>query len=82
MSLEEINCCAHPQWNPIKDLGHTDGCDFDMGQCKLCDTYWMFIWMPSTTGYYTKLSLDEANQFLNGTASDQKKRVSDWFNKN
>ena len=44
-------CCSEQEWEPVADLGHAAGVDFDLGRCKNCGTYLMGMFHVSSTTY-------------------------------
>ena len=63
MKLSVNACCSEQEWEPVADLGHTAGVDFDLGRCKNCGTYLMAVFYVSSTTYNV-LSEQQAERFL------------------
>ena len=77
--MDEYTCCSKQEWEPVADLGHTAGVDFDLGRCKNCGTYLMAVFYVNSITYNV-LSKQEAERFLKLQGSPElKKSLKRWF---
>jgi hypothetical protein len=78
-SLEPNTCCSEREWEPVADLGHTAGVDFDLGRCKNCGTYLMAVFYVNSITYNV-LSKQQGERFLRLQGSPELKRsLKRWF---
>ena len=78
-TMSEYICCSEQEWEPVADLGHTAGVDFDLGRCKNCGTYLMAVFYVNSTTYNV-LSKQQGERFLKLQGSPElKKSLRQWF---
>ena len=77
--MDEYTCCSKQEWEPVADLGHTAGVDFDLGRCKNCGTYLMAVFYVNSVTHNV-LSKQAAERFLGLQGSEKlKKALRRWF---
>jgi hypothetical protein len=75
-------CCPRFAWEPVADLGHTDGFDFDLGRCRGCGALVMHLWSDhAPESNYQRVEPAEADAWLKADAAVRKRLLREWFNR-
>jgi hypothetical protein len=75
-------CCNEPKYEPVKELGHVESVDWDLGTCRSCGAYLLQQWSeyaPSSV-FYDKLSPEEGEFLKTADPRPLLTFLKKWYN--
>ncbi len=81
--MKSFECCPASSWVPVRDFGHADSFEFDLGKCSACGKHWMHIYCVANhvTSFESVKDEDLEGFHSIPAGKDLKIAVREWFYK-
>lgn len=79
-----MNCCEHPLFRLVEELGHAESIDWDLGKCANCGAYHLRTWSeyrPDALFYY-RITDDHAQRFRSSEGRERIEMLKQFFAEN